>query len=117
MENRSRLAHTSVGAGLLVSLLVWPARCLADQSAPAVGEESLTERANDPTATLTQLQVKDEYTPAEYGTNAQLNTLILRGILSSPSPPTTKSRTDNSADFSDRDQAGGKGCGDPHRVR
>jgi hypothetical protein len=67
METRSRLAHASIGAGLLVLLLVWPARCLADQSAPADGEESLTERANDPTATLTQVQVKDEYTPAEYG--------------------------------------------------
>ncbi|MBV8135446.1 MAG: transporter [Deltaproteobacteria bacterium] len=81
METRSRLAHASMGAGLLVLLLVWPARCLAAQSALADGEESLTEKANDPTATLTQVQVKDEYTPAEYGTNAQLNTLILRGIL------------------------------------
>ena len=40
MENRSRLAHTSVGAGLLVLLLVWPARCIADQSAPTVAERS-----------------------------------------------------------------------------
>jgi len=117
MENRSRLAHTSVGAGLLVLLLVWPARCIADQSAPAVAEQSLSERANDPTATLTQLQVKDEYTPAEYGTNAQLKHIDPAGHSGSPSPRTTKSRTDNSADFSDRDQAAGKGCGDPHRVR
>jgi len=81
MENRPRLAHAFIGAVGLVLLLVWPARCPADQAAPAASEESLTERANDPTATLTQLQIKDEYTPAEYGTNAQLNTLILRGIL------------------------------------
>src|SRR5262249_59150547 len=47
----------------------------------AESEESLTQKANDPTATLTQLQIEDQYTPAEYGTNAQLNTLILRGIL------------------------------------
>jgi hypothetical protein len=81
MENRSRFAHASIGAALLVSLLAWQASSLADQSTPAASQESLTLRANDPTATLSQVQVKDEYTPAEYGTNAQLNTLILRGIL------------------------------------
>jgi hypothetical protein len=32
-------------------------------------------------ATLTQIQVKDEYTPAEYGTNAQPNTLQFRSIF------------------------------------
>lgn len=56
-------------------------QCLADPPASAEPEESLTEKANDPTATLTQLQVKDFYTPSEYGTNAQPNTLLLRGIL------------------------------------
>jgi hypothetical protein len=82
MENRLRLAHGSVGAGLFVLLLVaWAARCFADQSAATQSEESLTERANDPTATLTQLQIKNEYTPSQYGTNAQPNTFILRGIL------------------------------------
>ena len=82
MENRSRLAHASIGAGLLgLLLVVWAARCFADQSAAPQSEESLTERANDPTATLTQLQIKNEYTPSQYGTNAQPNTLILRGIL------------------------------------
>jgi hypothetical protein len=81
MENRSRFARAYIGAGLLVLLMSWPAKCFADQSAPAQTEESLTQRANDPTATLTQLQIKDEYTPSQYGTNAQPNTLILRGIL------------------------------------
>jgi hypothetical protein len=81
MEDRSRFAHVSIGAALLVALLAWQASSLADQSTPAANEESLTQRANDPTATLTQVQIKDEYTPSEYGTNAQLNTLILRGIL------------------------------------
>jgi hypothetical protein len=71
-----------------VLLLVCHTRCFADQSAPAGNEESLTQRANDPTATLTQLQIKDEYTPSQYGTNAQPNTLILRGILAvSPHGP------------------------------
>jgi hypothetical protein len=44
-------------------------------------EETLFERANDPTATLTQIQIKDIYTPAEYGTNAQPNTVQIRAIL------------------------------------
>src|SRR5262249_24763715 len=81
MENRSRLTHASIGAGLLLLLLAWQATCIADQSTPAQSEESLTQRANDPTATLTQVQIKNEYTPSQYGTNAQPNTLILRGIL------------------------------------
>jgi len=81
MEKCSRLALASIGAGLFLLLLAWQAICLADQSVPAKNEESLTQKANDPTATLTQLQIKNEYTPSEYGTNAQLNTLILRGIL------------------------------------
>ena len=71
----------SVGAGLLALLLAWQARCLTDRTKPAESEESLTEKANDPTATLIQLEIKDEYTPSEYGTNAQPNILILRGIL------------------------------------
>lgn len=71
----------SIGAGLLVLLLASRERCLADQAATAATEESLTEESNDPTATLTQFQVKDTYTPSEYGTNAQPNTLVLRGIL------------------------------------
>ena len=81
MENRPRLAHASIGVGVLVLLVVCHARCFADQSTPAENGESLTERANDPTATLTQLQIKDEFTPSQYGTNAQPNTLILRAIL------------------------------------
>ena len=81
MENRPRSAHASIGVGLLALVLAWQASCRADQSSPPTNEESLTERANDPTASLTQVEVKDEYTPSEYGTNAQPNTLILRGIL------------------------------------
>jgi hypothetical protein len=43
--------------------------------------ETLAEEANDPTASLTQVQIKDIYTPAEFGTNAQPNTLQLRPIF------------------------------------
>jgi len=76
-----RLAWVSACAGALIALFAPQARCLADQSGPAEIPESLTERANDPTATLTQVQVKNQYTPSEYGTNAQSNALLLRAIL------------------------------------
>src|SRR5215471_8502000 len=66
--------------GLLLMLGVHAASSPA-QTAPAIDSESLAEKANDPTATLTQFQVKDEYTPSEYGTNAQPNTLLARLIL------------------------------------
>ena len=44
-------------------------------------EEPLAEQVTDPLAHLTQIQIKDIYTPAEYGTNAQLNTIELRSII------------------------------------
>jgi hypothetical protein len=44
-------------------------------------ENALGQKALDPTANLTQLQFKDEYTPAEYGTKAQTNTFLVRPIL------------------------------------
>lgn len=43
--------------------------------------EPLAEKVNDPTANLTQIKVQDLYAPAEYGTNAQPNTLQIRPIL------------------------------------
>jgi hypothetical protein len=56
------------------------------QQAPASAyqagdEEPLAERVIDPVSYLTQLQIKDPYTPAQYGTNAQPNTVQLRAIL------------------------------------
>jgi tetratricopeptide (TPR) repeat protein len=41
-------------------------------------EEGLAEKEYDPTASLTQFKIQDIYTPAEYGTNAQLNTLQIK---------------------------------------
>ena len=43
--------------------------------------EPLSEKVNDPLARLTQIQIKDVYTPAEYGTNAQPNTVQLRAVF------------------------------------
>ena len=44
-------------------------------------EEGLAEKEYDPTAALTQFKIQDIYTPSEYGTNAQPNTLQLRPLL------------------------------------
>jgi hypothetical protein len=70
---------------LTLALLVWSfaAECPAQQTAtPSTSlAESLSEEVNDPTATLTQAQIQDFYRPAEFGTNAQPNTLQGRFIL------------------------------------
>ena len=55
--------------------------CLADPPAATVSEDTLADEVDDPLAKLTQFQLKDEYTPAEYGTNAQLNTLQFRSVV------------------------------------
>jgi hypothetical protein len=103
------VAHTKRGAcgvGLkrcLVTtlfLLVWSqlAECLAQQpavlngsgteslsteslSTESLSTESLSEQVNDPTAILTQGQLQEFYTPSEYGTNAQPNTLHGRFVV------------------------------------
>ena len=60
-----------------------PSLALAQQAAAGLpeAEEPLSEKEYDPTASLTQVQIKDIYTPAEYGTNAQPNTVQIRPIL------------------------------------
>ena len=67
----------------MLTLLGLQSRCRADQTTHNTeDEETLAEQVNDPTATLDQFQVKDIYTPAEYGTNAQPNTVQIRPIFS-----------------------------------
>ena len=68
---------------LALLLCVLASDCVAqDTAAPNVPpSESLSEEVNAPTATLTQAQVQDFYTPAEFGTNAQPNTLQGRFVL------------------------------------
>ena len=85
----ARNAPTSVRIGSAVALVFVLLACAA---APAVAQqrldtldaekdEPLPEKVNDPTASLTQIQMKDIYTPAEYGTNAQPNTVQFRSVL------------------------------------
>ncbi len=44
-------------------------------------DEPLSEQVNDPLAHLTQVQIKDAYTPAEYGTDAQPNLIQFRSVF------------------------------------
>jgi hypothetical protein len=70
-----------VAIGLLTALLSHPV-CFAGQAAaPTESDEALAEQVNDPTSRLTQFQIKEIYTPAQYGTNAQLSTLQIRPIF------------------------------------
>lgn len=69
---------------LLVILLTWTCFASAQQTPtpdPQYSEANLVQREYDPTASLTQVQAKEIYTPAQYGADAQLNTLQIRSIL------------------------------------
>ena len=74
---RRRRALAAVAA--LLTLVGSSSVCHGQQAASVTGtEETLAEKVNDPTANLTQITVQDLYAPAEYGTNAQPNTLQIR---------------------------------------
>jgi hypothetical protein len=77
-----RAGTTLVLAAVLIPL-IWSggSDCLAQQASGDALSESLSEELNDPTATLTQMQVQDFFTPSEYGTNAQPNTVQGRFTL------------------------------------
>lgn len=49
-----------------------------------ISEDILAEEVNDPLARLSQFQLKEIYTPAEYGTNSQPNTFQLRPVFDIP---------------------------------
>jgi len=70
---------------VLAALLIAPASIsYAQQAAPNASQaddEPLAEQVTDPLSHLTQIQIKNPYTPAEYGTNAQPNTIQLRAIF------------------------------------
>jgi hypothetical protein len=70
-------------AGAVLLILVGACSVCPAQQAASVRSsgETLAEKVNDPTANLTQITVQDLYAPAEYGTNAQPNTLQIRAIL------------------------------------
>ena len=75
------------GAGWLVLVVFLsmadPSAALAQAQATSRQEEleKLAAEFSDPLTTLPQVFFRDDYSPANYGTNAQLNTLIARAII------------------------------------
>jgi hypothetical protein len=57
------------------------ARAQGAPTSPLSEEEKLEEDFTDPLTTLPQVVVRDSYTPATYGTNAQTNELIVRPLI------------------------------------
>jgi hypothetical protein len=78
--------RTASGCAFLVAVLVITLQPVgyaqqSSSSSSQASDEPLAEQVNDPLAHLTQVQIKDVYTPAEYGTNAQPNTIQFRSIF------------------------------------
>ena len=105
----SDLAHRRRALAAGAVLLVLLGRCsvgLAQQTTPASrADESLVDKVNDPTASLTQLKIQDIYTPAEYGTNAHPNTLQLRPLFAVRPRLFTPLEQAHPADDSSRDSS------------
>src|SRR5271168_236688 len=80
MRNFADRRRTFSASIALLILLGGYSLSLAQQTA-GTDEESLAIKEYDPTANLTQFKIQDIYTPAEFGTNAQPNTLQLRPLL------------------------------------
>lgn len=80
MRNFAHHRRAFAASIALLILLGGYSLSLAQQTA-GTDEESLAIKEYDPTAALTQFKIQDIYTPAEYGTNAQLNTLQIRPLL------------------------------------
>lgn len=74
-----RLVNAIVISNLIVALSY--ARYLAESFGTGVSEDTLADEVNDPVATLTQFRRKNACTPAEYGANAQPNTLQIRSVF------------------------------------
>ena len=82
MGDPARYPRAFVTVAALLILVAWNSVSSAQQTTAAGNDdESLAVKEYDPTASLTQFKVQDVYTPAEYGTNAQPNTLQIRPLL------------------------------------
>jgi hypothetical protein len=77
--------NSRVPLALLVVLwIVSPSAAFAQTPSTAQPHESLSKLAEeftDPLTTLPQLFFRDDYTPANYGTNAQVNRALVRAII------------------------------------
>src|SRR5262249_53707190 len=79
----SRVGMIVLARALFVGLaLFWASAVFAEQD-ETIGESTpdLVRDFNDPLTTLPQVFIQDAYTPANYGTDAQTNRVILRAIV------------------------------------
>lgn len=78
--SRNSLQGCPSAIGLVIVFLLLA--CLAAKPAYAIlaGDEPLAEAEYDPTASLAQVQFRDIYAPAQYGTNAQQSAFQIRPI-------------------------------------
>src|SRR5277367_6449180 len=63
---------------------VWGRTITSDIACAQSEEDRLAREVDDPTAILTQQQFQDLYTPRNFQTSAQTNTIQLRPIYSGP---------------------------------
>lgn len=70
-------------AGMMSLALMMYSQCFAQTAGPAY-PGPLIQEEYEPTAAFSQIQTKDYYSPAEYGTNAQTNVLKIRPIFAIP---------------------------------
>ena len=71
----------SFGTALVIMMLGCSITLAQQTASSGPTDEALAVKEYDPTADLTQFKIQDIYTPSEYGTNAQPNTLQFRPLL------------------------------------
>jgi hypothetical protein len=79
-----RFVALTRGLALLAALLNAPPSVVFAESSLSgtqPPDEPLSEQVNDPLAHLTQVQIKDAYTPAAYDTDAQPNLIQFRSVF------------------------------------
>src|SRR5215472_15386352 len=74
-------ACSVVAAAFLRAILTIVSRSIAADSSVETEEDQLAKEVDDPTAILAQLKFQDLYTPQNYSTTAQTNTLQGRPVL------------------------------------
>jgi hypothetical protein len=70
-----------IAAAIIVAFIATQRRSLAADMSTDSEEDQLAKEVDDPTAILAQLKLQDLYTPQNYSTTAQTNTLQLRPVL------------------------------------
>ncbi|HTY54739.1 MAG TPA: hypothetical protein VMB26_06050 [Candidatus Binataceae bacterium] len=84
IDERSEL-YKDRRAAILIAALIFFLSCVAPAFAQTTGdnveEDKLAREVDDPTAILMQLQLQDLYTPRNFQSSAQTNTIQVRPIL------------------------------------